>query len=381
MTKLKRITTLLLLAALLAPTLAGCFRVEVTKPGETSGVGRYPTPVPSETDAGDDPVSPVESDPMGTDAPETTAPETDPFEIIDPETTPPQIEIPSVSTDFPDLPAASYTVENGKYVYQFEEPDRSGYNAAALNAMAKDLFPDCDPQKDPKGTWFFGKVKRDLATGEVTYVWDRWPDTLALLEKYGGIYRRHTEEKVCYLTFDCGYENGYTAPILDTLKEKNAPGIFFVTGDYVEEAGDIIRRMADEGHIIGNHTDNHYNATTITAEVFREEIENVEEKLETLCGYDRPVLYWRPPEGGSNEYVLAMSKAMGLRTVLWSYAYYDYDPANQMEYSAALEKAKTALHPGCVYLLHAVSATNAAMLGELIDWIRAQGYEIRPLCD
>lgn len=371
MGNLKKHLLLILLSGLLAAALSGC-RSEFVKPSETGGVGRFPVPATSETESGDTPLSPVETDPEETGTPETTPAETD-----KPETTAPTVDI----TPTGDLPAASYTIENGKYIYQFEKPDRSGYNAAALNAMPKDLFVDCDPAKDPKGTWFFGKVKRDLATGEVTYVWDRWPDTLALLDKYGGIYRRHTEEKVCYLTFDCGYENGCTPPILDTLKEKNAPGTFFVTGDYVEEAGDLIRRMADEGHIIGNHTDHHYNATTITAEVFREEIENVEKKLQTLCGYDQPVLYWRPPEGGSNEYVLAMSKAMGLRTVLWSYAYYDYDTANQPEYSSALQKAKEALHPGCVYLLHAVSETNAKMLGELIDWIRAQGYEIRPLCD
>ncbi len=342
-------------------------RAGTTQISETSGVGRHP--VPSETEAVDSPISPVETAAPQTEAPETKAPET----------AAPETEAPETSAQNGGLPAASYTIENGKYVYHFAAPDRSGYNPAALNAMSKALFPDGG--SDTSGSWFFGKVKRDLATGQVTYVWDRWPDTLALLDKYGAIYRRHTEEKVCYLTFDCGYENGFTDPILDTLKEKNAPGIFFVTGGYVDSAGDQIRRMMEEGHIIGNHTENHYNATTITAEVFRKEIESVENKMKTLYGYDTPMLYWRPPQGGSNEYVLAMSEAMGLRTVLWSYAYYDYDPANQMDYATALQKAKEALHPGCVYLLHAISETNAAILGELIDWIRAQGYEIRPLCD
>lgn len=369
MINIKKFILGLLVAALLVPTLTGCFYAEISKPGESSGVGRFPTPATSETDEGDDPVSPLDTDSAETDAPETNA-----FETNAPET-----NAPSTGTVTGNLPKATYSIQNGKYVYNFEKPDRSGYNAAALNAMPKTLFSDCG--NDTTGSWFFGKVERDLTTGQVNYVWDRWPDTLALLEKYGAIYRRHTEEKVCYLTFDCGYENGYTNIILDTLKEKNAPGIFFVTGDYVDTAEPELRRMIDEGHIVGNHTENHYNATTITAEVFREEIESVERKMKDNLGYDLPMLYWRPPQGGSNEYVLAMSEAMGLRTVLWSYAYYDYDTANQPDYASALEKAKKALHPGCVYLLHAVSKTNAEMLGELIDWIRAQGYEIRPLCD
>ncbi len=367
-----------LLAASFASSLVGCLSSNVSVPGETSGAGRYPAPITSDTDAPSDPIPPVDTSTLDTST-ETSAPaETNDKETEAPETT--SKDTPA-SGDASNLPAASYTIENGKYVYHFQSPDRSGYNAAALNAMPKTLFEDCNAATDPKGTWFFGKVKRDLATGEVTYVWDRWASTLALLEQYGGIYRRHTEEKVCYLTFDCGYENGFTSVILDTLKEKNAPGIFFVTGDYIDDAGNQLQRMMDEGHLIGNHTESHYNATTITAEVFREEIESVERKMADRYGYTTPMLYWRPPEGGSNEYVLAMSQAMGLRTVLWSYAYYDYDTANQPEYASALQKAKEALHPGCVYLLHAVSETNAAMLGELIDWIRAEGYEIRPLCD
>lgn len=273
----------------------------------------------------------------------------------------------------------SYSIENGKYVYSFPEPDRSGMNDLSdLKAMSKALFSD--QGDDTTGSWYFGKTKRDLTTGEVEYVWDRAADTVALIQKYGGIYRQHEDEKVCYLTFDCGYENGYTDPLLDTLKAKNVPGIFFVTGQYVDTAGDQIRRMIDEGHIVGNHTENHINATTVSPETFREEIESVENDMKTLYGYDTPMLYWRPPYGGCNEYVLAMAQKMGLHTVLWSYAYYDYDTENQMDYDTALQKAKEGLHPGCVYLFHTVSKTNSEILGELIDWIWAQGYEIRPIC-
>jgi len=372
MLNLKKTILRILFAALLVTAIGGCSHSEFAKPDETSGAGRYPTPSASETAGTDDPTRPLESNKTDSSS-STTKPETNTPSTAAPETTPPLTDVTPAGT----LPTASYTIENGKYVYHFGTPNRSGYNTAALNAMPKTLFEDSGAD----ASWFPGKVVRDLTTGEVSYPWDRWPTTLASLEKYGAIYRRHTEEKVCYLTFDCGYENGFTDPILDTLKEKNVPGIFFVTGDYVDTAGDQIRRMIEEGHIVGNHTENHKNPTTLTAEEFREEIESVERKMKNLYGYDLPMLYWRPPEGATNDYVLAMSEALGLRTVLWSFAYKDYDPENQPDYDYALQKAKESLHPGCVYLLHAVSETNAAMLGELIDWIRAQGYEIRPLCD
>lgn len=377
-----------LLAALLSASLTGCFRSEAVKPGETGGAGRY---VPVE-----------KTEDTAAESGETNSTKTDTDRYNPPPLDNRQESETSAETDAVKETAAngvgkdtiqsgetqqtsggdgeiSYKIENGKYVYSFPEPDRSGMNdLSGLKAMSKALFSD--QGNDTTGSWWYGKTQRDLTTGEVTYVWDRAADTIALIEKYGGIYRQHEDEKVCYFTFDCGYENGYTDPLLDVLKEKNVPGIFFVTGQYVDTAGDQVRRMIDEGHIIGNHTENHLNATTITPETFREEIESVENKMEQLYGYDEPMLYWRPPYGGCSEYVLAMAQKMGLHTVLWSFAYYDYDTENQPDYATALQKAKEGLHPGCVYLFHTVSKTNSEILGELIDWIRGQGYEIRPIC-
>ncbi len=344
-----------LLTATLLPSLTGCLRSDDSQPAETGGVGRD--------------VSFLEVDPPETDPPVEQAETTGGY-------VPPPLDNTPNSANGSDT---SYTVENGRYIYTFAEPDRSRMNDPSwLYNINRGLFSD--QGDDATGSWYFGKVKRDPATGEVTYVWDRSADTVELIRKYGGIYRQNEEEKVIYLTFDCGYENGWTDPILNVLKEKNAPGIFFVTGQYVDTAGDQIRRMIDEGHIIGNHTEHHYNATTLTPAEFREEIESVERKMESLYGYDEPMLYWRPPQGACSEYVLAMSEAMGLHTVLWSFTQYDYDPDNQPDYASALQKAKEGLHPGCVYLFHAVSKTNAEMLGEFIDWVRAEGYEIRPIC-
>jgi len=384
MADLKKKLTGLLLAASFAVSLTACLRAEVSQPGETSGVGRFPDG--ESPDTSEHIIQPETGIPGGSE-PETGSSYSPPPLDNRPENqTGNGVGKDSIQSGGTTGTAAggtggeiSYKIENGRYVYSFPSPDRSRMNNTSwLNSVSRALFPD--QGDDASGSWYFGKVTRDLNTGEVTYVWDRWDETLELLDKYGGIYRQNTDEKVCYLTFDCGYENGYTDPVLDVLKAKNVPGIFFVTGQYVDTAGDQIRRMIDEGHIIGNHTEHHYNATGITPETFKEEIESVERKMKELYGYTQPMLYWRPPQGGCNEYVLSMSEAMGLHTVLWSYAHYDYDTENQPDYDTALRKAKEGLHPGCVYLFHTVSKTNSEILGEFIDWIRAQGYEIRPIC-
>lgn len=275
----------------------------------------------------------------------------------------------------------SWTYANGKYTYNFPEPDRSTLSDLTdINNTPKDFFSDVAPE-DTGGTWYFGKTEYNESTGESTIVWDRSADTLALLDEYGGIYRGDTSRKVCYFTFDCGYENGYTDKIMDTLREKGVSGTFFVTGAYVDSAKPQIQRMIEEGHIIGNHTNNHPNMAKATAQEFISEIEGLEKKVKDAFPDSQPILYYRPPEGATSEWALKMADKMGLRTVLWSCTYRDFDTENQWTYSDALTKLKSGLHEGCVYLLHAVSSTNAAILGELIDWIRAQGYEILPLCD
>ena len=245
----------------------------------------------------------------------------------------------------------------------------------AVNAIPRDFFSDA--AGDGQGTWYMGKTTYDEATGEVTTVFERDPETLATLEKYGAIYLKNPDQKVVYLTFDCGYENGITPKILDVLKEKNAKGIFFVTGAYIDTSSDIIQRMLDEGHLVGTHTNNHKNMALVSAEEFIDEILSNEEKLKSHIPNAPDMIYYRPPMGATSEWALAMAQAMGLTTVMWSWTQYDYDPDDQPDPYSALENAKSGLRPGCVYLLHAVSSTNAAILGDLIDFIRAQGYEIR----
>ena len=272
----------------------------------------------------------------------------------------------------------SYTVEGGKYVYSITAPDRSGLSDHSdVNSLSRALFSDSGNAT----SWYPGKTERNLTTGEVTYKWDRAKDTLALLDKYGAIYRRHTDQNVVYFTFDCGYENGWTEPILDVLKEKNVPGMFFLVGHYVDTADTVIRRMIDEGHLLGNHTNNHPDLTTVDAQTFVKELTDLEDKVKAKFPDAPPMRYMRPPEGACNEWSLAMAKKMDYTTVLWSWGHHDWVENDQPDPASALEKAKQGLHPGAVYLFHCVGSTNPAILGDLIDYIRAEGYEIHPLCD
>ena len=178
--------------------------------------------------------------------------------------------------------------------------------------------------------------------------------------------------KTIYLTFDEGYENGYTASILDTLKEKGVQATFFITGDYLEKEPELVRRMVDEGHTVGNHTVNHPNLVNSSISTRKEELMGLHNQM--LEQFDYTMTLLRPPEGVFSEQVLAGAQGLGYKTVFWSYAYKDWDPNSQMAVSTAYQKAVSALHPGAIYLLHAVSSTNAAMLGYLIDEIRAEGY-------
>ena len=266
--------------------------------------------------------------------------------------------------------------KDGKYIFNFPKRDKSGEHD--ISDIAHLYGTEFEDQPED---WYCGKSTYDEATGEVTYVWDRYQSTIDVVNKYGAIYRGDTTKKVCYLTFDCGYEFGPTPDILDTLKEKGVSGTFFLTGDYVRTEHDLIKRMLDEGHIVGNHTVSHVHCDEISGEDFIAEIEGLEDMFYEQFPDADPMIFFRPPYGSCNEYVLALTEKMGYHTVFWSYTYMDYDTDNQLPYADAMAKVKAGLHPGCVYLFHTESVTNAAILGDFIDWVRAEGYEILPICD
>ncbi|MEA5002667.1 MAG: polysaccharide deacetylase family protein [Christensenella sp.] len=185
------------------------------------------------------------------------------------------------------------------------------------------------------------------------------------------------EEQKFYLTFDEGYENGRTSDILDTLKAKDQKATFFVTYSYVRDNPALVERMIAEGHVIGNHSMTHRSMPDISLEEARDEIVGLHQYMRDTYGIEMTV--FRPPMGEYSQQTLALAQMLGYKSAFWSFAYYDYEPDDQMPPAEALAKITKNIHPGALYLLHAVSGTNAQILGDFIDEIRAQGYEILPL--
>lgn len=199
-----------------------------------------------------------------------------------------------------------------------------------------------------------------------------------LLEKYEAIFLGDTSRKEIYLTFDNGYENGYTQPILDVLAEKKVPAAFFVTGHYVKSQPDLIKRMVAEGHIVGNHSWSHPDMTTLSDAQIEEELRKVKDAVAELTG-QKEMSYLRPPRGIFDERVLAASRKAGYTNVFWSIAYADWDTKKIRGAEYAYDKVMSQLHPGAVILLHSVSKDNADALGRIIDEARRQGYEFKSL--
>ena len=194
-------------------------------------------------------------------------------------------------------------------------------------------------------------------------------------DRFGAYFIGPEDEKTVTISFDQGYENGYTSVILDTLKEKNVQAIFFLTGHYVRSQPELVQRMIDEGHILGNHSDAHkVYCIDITAEESREDALYMQQKLRD--DFDYEMRLFRFPEGEFSEQSLALMQEMGYTSVFWSFAYADWDPNNQPEPDAAYEKILSFVHPGEIMLLHSVSSTNAEILGDVIDGIRDMGYEV-----
>ncbi len=179
------------------------------------------------------------------------------------------------------------------------------------------------------------------------------------------------DKNIC-LTFDEGYENGYTSQILDTLKEKNVKAIFFCTYDYVKDNPELVNRMINEGHIVGNHSYRHYNFTQIDVETARDEITILHDYVAEQFGYE--MKYFRFPEGAFSAQALALTKDLGYSTLFWSFAYADWDRENPPSNETAFEKITSSVHNGAILLLHAVCKSNAEVLGDAIDNIIEQGY-------
>ncbi len=186
--------------------------------------------------------------------------------------------------------------------------------------------------------------------------------------------------KVLYLTFDAGYENGFTDRILDILKERQVPAAFFLVGDYLERNADLVRRMVSEGHIVGNHTLTHPDMTGLDEAAFGAELRGMEQLYAQVTGQTLPKFY-RPPQGLYSEETLKMAQKLGYKTVFWSLAYADWNNDDQPDPDAAVEKLSSRIHDGAVILLHATSKTNAEILDRLIAEWQDMGYRFAPLTE
>ena len=199
------------------------------------------------------------------------------------------------------------------------------------------------------------------------------------LSAYQAFYLGDTSEKTLYLTFDAGYENGYTSEILDTLKKEKVNATFFLVGTYMETNRDLVKRMSEEGHIVANHTMHHPDMSAIeNQEDFAKELKDVEVLYKEITGEDMVKLY-RPPKGIFSQKNLEMAKAMDYRTIFWSLAYVDWYENQQPTREQALAKLMPRMHNGAIVLLHSTSKTNAQILGELIQKWKDEGYQFGSL--
>lgn len=199
------------------------------------------------------------------------------------------------------------------------------------------------------------------------------------LRQYQAAYIGNVGEKVLYLTFDAGYENGCTAKILDTLKEKQVPAAFFLVGNYIRQSPDLVRRMVAEGHTVGNHTMHHYDMSRLSDKAaFAKELTDLEALYKETVGQELPK-YYRPPQGIYSEENLKMAQELGYKTLFWSLAYVDWNNDAQPTREAAFAKLLPRTHNGAVVLLHSTSKTNAEILGELIDKWKEAGYRFGTL--
>ena len=222
--------------------------------------------------------------------------------------------------------------------------------------------------------WYFvGRGKDQIAEGP--------KESLSFLKENDAYFLGNTSEKVIYLTFDEGYENGNTGKILDILKEVNVPAAFFVVKPYIKTEPELIKRMVDEGHLVCNHSSHHQSMPQIhDKEKFEKEFTEVEEAFKEVTGKDMPK-YFRPPMGKYSKESLEITKELGYKSIFWSFAYKDWLVKNQPTENYGIKKITNGAHPGCIMLLHAVSDTNTKILETVIKDLQSEGYEFKSLDD
>ena len=236
----------------------------------------------------------------------------------------------------------------------------------------KDIFSAIS-NGDELNWYYVGKGKDQIAEAP--------RESSDFLKENDAYYLGDTSSKVLYLTFDEGYENGHTGKILDILKENQVPAAFFVVKPYITKEPELIKRMVNEGHIVGNHSVHHPSMAQIhDKEKFEAELKGVEDAYKEIIGLDM-IKFFRPPMGKYSKESLKMTKDLGYKTVFWSFAYKDWLVNNQPAENYALQKINKGAHPGSIMLLHAVSETNTKVLEIVIKTLKAEGYEFKSLND
>lgn len=196
-----------------------------------------------------------------------------------------------------------------------------------------------------------------------------------IMDKYNGIYMGNKEKKIVYLTFDLGYEAGYTSKILEILKNNNVKATFFITAHYVNTQPDLVKQMINEGHIVGNHTVNHKSMPSCSLETINKEVMNLHFAISEKFGYEMKFI--RPPKGEYSERTVAYTNTLGYKTVMWSFAYDDWDENKQGREEYGRKKILENVHNGEIMLLHATSKDNANILDDVVKQIKQMGYEFK----
>lgn len=253
------------------------------------------------------------------------------------------------------------------------------YTAIMLAILFIIIFPLNAAAHSPAQGWYFKKTKdhtQPILDGNLCFI-----------EDYNAYYvdKAHCDyndkEKVIYLTFDAGYENGNIAKIMDIMKAENVQGSFFILENLVDRNRDLVKRMNSEGHLICNHTANHPDMTKYTnIDDFKKELDELSDSCKSKLNID-VAPFFRPPEGKFNETTLKFAKELGYTTVFWSFAYADWDNNNQICPETALEKLKSGTHNGEILLLHPTSATNAAILSDYIHYLKDNGFRFALLSE
>lgn len=200
-----------------------------------------------------------------------------------------------------------------------------------------------------------------------------------ILDKYQALYMGNKDNPYIYLTFDLGYEAGYTEKILEVLKKENVSAVFFITAHYLNTQPDLVKKMIDEGHIVGNHTVNHKSMPSCSLETIKKEVMNLHTAIYEKFGYE--MQYIRPPKGEYSERTIAYTNTLNYKTVMWSFAYDDWDEKKQGREEYGKKKILDNVHNGEIMLLHATSKDNSNILEEIIKDIKGMGYEFKSLND